>query len=149
MSLEKIIMKDLKTAMKQKDQAALRAIRAVKAAILLLKTDGAHNEITAADELKLLQKLVKQRRESLDIYEKQGREDLAIKEKEEIEVISRYLPTQLSLEEIKSEVEKIVAETGASSMKDMGRVMGLANQKMAGKADGKAIAVLVKEMLSN
>ena len=147
MSLEKRIMADLKIAMKEKDQAALRAIRAVKAAILLLKTDGTHQEITAGDELKLLQKLVKQRKESLDIYEKQGREDLAIKEREEIKVISRYLPAQLSPDEIKDVVEKIVSDLGASSMKDMGRVMGLANQQMAGKADGKTIATLVKKML--
>lgn len=148
MSLESTIMTDLKTAMKAKDQAALRSIRAIKAAILLFKTDGSGKELDEAGEIKMIQKLVKQRQDSLDIYEKQGREDLAITEREEIEVLQRYLPKQLSDEELSKFIEALVGEVGASSMKDMGKVMGLANQRLAGKADGKTIAAKVKEMLS-
>jgi uncharacterized protein YqeY len=148
MSLESTIMTDLKTAMKAKDQAALRSIRAIKAAILLVKTDGSGKELDEAGEIKMIQKLVKQRQDSLDIYEKQGREDLAITEREEIEVLQRYLPKQLSDEELSKFIEALVGEVGASSMKDMGKVMGLANQRLAGKADGKTIAAKVKEMLS-
>lgn len=148
MSLESKLMPDLKAAMKAKDQAALRSIRAIKASILLLKTDGSGKEVDEAAEIKLLQKLVKQRKDSLEIFEKQGREDLAVTEREEIEIIEKYLPTQMSEEEIKSVVVSIISETGASSMRDMGRVMGMANQKMAGQADGKAIANVVKALLS-
>ncbi|MCL4107788.1 UNVERIFIED_CONTAM: hypothetical protein GTU68_027173 [Idotea baltica] len=149
MSLEKTLMKDLKEAMKAKDQAALRSIRAVKSAIMLLKTDGTGKEIDGDAEIKLLQKQIKQRKDSLEIFEKQDREDLAAKEREEIAVLERYLPAQLSEEEIKSNIEAIIAETGAAGMKDMGRVMGAANKKMAGKADGKTIASVVKTLLSN
>ena len=147
MSLEKQITEDLKVAMKAKDQAALRATRAIKAAILLKKTDGSHKEIDDGEELKLLQKLVKQRKESLDIFKKQGRQDLAKIEEEEIQIIEKYLPAQLNEEEVKEVVDKIIVTTGATSMKDMGRVMVLANQEMAGKADGKMIASLVKSIL--
>ena len=147
MSLETKLMTDLKVAMKAKDQAALRSIRAVKAAILLLKTDGSGKEVDDAAEIKVLQKLVKQRKDSLEIFEKQEREDLAVKEREEIEVIERYLPAQMSEDEIKTIVQGIIEQTGASSMRDMGKVMGMANQKMAGKADGKTIASVVKTML--
>lgn len=147
MSLEKKLMEDLKVAMKAKDQVALRSIRAVKAALLLMKTDGSGNEIDEAAEIKLLQKLVKQRKESLDIYEKQEREDLAVKEREEIEVLEKYLPAQMSEEEITTHVKAIIDATGASSMKDMGKVMGMANEKMAGQADGKTIAAVVKRLL--
>lgn len=148
MSLESKLMPDLKAAMKAKDQAALRSIRAIKASILLLKTDGSGKEVDEAAEIKLLQKLVKQRKDSLEIFEKQGREDLAVTEREEIEIIEKYLPTQMSEEEIKSVVVSIISETGASSMRDMGRVMGMANQKMVGQADGKTIATVVKALLS-
>lgn len=148
MSLEKKLMEDLKVAMKAKDQVALRSIRAVKAALLLMKTDGSGNEIDEAAEIKLLQKLVKQRKESLDIYEKQEREDLAVKEREEIEVLEKYLPAQMSEEEITTHVKAIIDATGASSMKDMGKVMGMANEKMAGQADGKTIAAVVKRLLA-
>lgn len=148
MSLERKIMDDLKAAMKAKDQAALRSIRSIKSAILLLKTDGTGKEIDEAAEIKLLTKLVKQRKDSLEIYEKQGREDLAVTEREEIAVIEKYLPAQMSEDEIKAEINKIIADTGASSMKDMGRVMGMANKAMAGKADGKTIASIVKALLS-
>ena len=142
-------MDDLKVAMKQKDQAALRAVRAVKAALLVKKTDGSGDEIDEAVEIQILQKLVKSRRESLEIYEKQGREDLAQIEKEEIAVIEKYLPEQLDEAGIEAIVTEIIANVGASSMKDMGKVMGLANAELAGKADGKAIATLVKKHLQN
>lgn len=148
MSLESKIQADLKEAMKAKDQVALRGIRAIKAALLLLKTDGSGEEITEAKEIKLLQKLVKQRKDSLEIYEKQNREDLAAVEREEIPIIEKYLPEAMSPEELKAAITKIVADTGASSMKDMGKVMGMANAQFAGKADGKTIASMVKELLS-
>jgi uncharacterized protein YqeY len=147
MSLEKTIMTDLKNAMKAKDQAALRGIRAIKSAILLEKTSGSGKEITEADEIKMLQKLVKQRKDSEQIYLKEGREDLAAKEAEEIEVIQRYLPEQMSDEELEKEVKAIVEEVGATSMKDMGKVMWLASQRFAGRAEGKAISAKVKAIL--
>lgn len=147
MRLEDKIKEDLKTAMKAKDKKALRGIRAIKAAILLAKTDGTEGELDEEKEIKLLQKLVKQRRDSIEIYEKEGREELAETEKEEIAIIEKYLPEQLSEEELKAEVKKIIEETGASSMKDMGKVMGQATKKLQGKADGKAISAAVKELL--
>ncbi len=148
MSLEQKIMADLKTAMLAKDEAGLRGLRAVKAAIILAKTsEGANGELKQADETKLLQKLIKQRRDSLEIYEKQNRADLAIKEKEEIAVIEKFLPKQLGVEELKPIIEKIIAETGASSSADMGKVMGAANKQLAGQADGKTISAVVKELL--
>ena len=147
MTLEEKINKDLKTAMKAKDQAALRGIRAIKSAILLAKTDGSGKELNEELEIKMLQKLVKQRKDSLDIYEKQGREDLATKEREEIEVIERYLPEQLGEEELKAIIGQIIQQTGASSMRDMGKVMGMASKQLAGKADGKTISGVVKQLL--
>lgn len=132
-----------------KDEAALRSLRAVKAAILLAKTsEGGSGELKEDDEVKLLQKLVKQRKDSLEIFEKQNREDLALKEREEIAVIEKFLPKQLSAEEIKTALSKIIADTGASSPADMGKVMGAATKQLAGKADGKTISSLVKELLS-
>lgn len=148
MSLETRINNDLKEAMKAKDQQALRGIRAIKAAILLAKTDGTHHDLDEASEIKLLQKLVKQRKDSLDIYEKQGREDLAQTEREEIEIIEKYLPEQMSEEELEKIVKAIVEKTGASSMRDMGKVMGMASKQLAGKADGKTISEIVKKLLS-
>ena len=148
MSLETIIMGDLKAAMKAKDQASIRSIRAIKAAILLAQTDGSGKTLDEADEIKMIQKLIKQRQDSLEIYEKQGREDLAVTEREEIEVLQKYLPKQMSAEELSKFLEALVGEVGASSMKDMGKVMGLANQRLAGKADGKTIASMVKQLLS-
>lgn len=148
MSLETKIADDLKNAMKSKDQAALRSVRAIKAAILLFKTDGSGNALDTNAEIKILQKLVKQRQDSLDIYEKQGREDLAVTEREEIEIIQRYLPAQLSAAELKSSIQALIAETGATSAKEMGKIIGLANQQLAGKAEGKAIAAMVKEFLN-
>jgi len=147
MSLEQKINDDLKTAMKAKDQSALRGIRAIKSAILLAKTDGSGNEIDEAGEIKILQKLVKQRKDSLEIYQKQNRDDLAATEREEIEIIERYLPVQLSDEELRKIIAEIISKTGAESMKDMGKVMGVASARLAGKADGKAIASVVRELL--
>lgn len=149
MSLEQRLMTDLKEAMKAKDQAKLRSIRAVKAAIILMKTDGSGDEITEEKEIKLIQKLVKQRKESLDIYEKQDRADLAAIEKEEISVLETYLPEQMDEEELKAVIQGIMEKVGASSMADMGKVMGIASQELAGKADGKAISAIVKQILAN
>lgn len=149
MSLETQIMEQLKEAMKAKNEAKLRSLRAIKAAIILAKTsEGANGEISADDEMKLLQKLVKQRKDSLDIYNQQGRADLAVKEQEEIDVINLFLPKQMTEEELKSAIAAILAETGASSPADMGKVMGVATKQLAGKADGKAISAMVKSLLS-
>lgn len=149
MSLEQKVMTNLKTAMFAKDEKSLRSLRAIKASIITVKTaEGFSGEIKEDDEIKLLQKLVKQRKDSLEIYEKQNREDLAVKEREEIEIIEKFLPKQMSDEELKEIIGKIVNETGASSPADMGKVMGLANKQLAGKADGKMIAAIVKEILS-
>ncbi len=148
MSLESKLMPDLKAAMKAKDQAALRGIRAVKAEILKFKTSGTGEELTDDAEIKILQRLIKSRQDSLSIFEEQGREDLAVVEREEIAIISKYLPEQLSPEELKTKIQEIITQTGASSMKDMGKVMGMASKAMAGKADGKSISTLVKQLLS-
>lgn len=148
MRLQDRIMPDLKTAMKAKDKPALRTIRAVKAAILLQQTDGTNTEMTEEMEIKLIQKMAKQRQDSMDIFVKQGREDLAETEKEELEVLKRYLPEQLSADQIKEIVSKIIADTGAEGMKDMGKVMGLVSKELAGKADGKTISGVVKASLT-
>jgi len=146
MTLEEKINTDLKTAMLAKDEAALRALRAVKSAILLAKTSGG-GTVSPEDEMKMLQKLVKQRKESLDIYQSQGRADLAKGEIEEIAVIEKFLPKQMGEDEIKEELKKIIAQTGASSAADMGRVMGAASKHFAGKADNKVVSMLVKQLL--
>ena len=149
MNLEQKIMADMKDAMKSKNEAALRGLRAVKAAIIIAKTaEGAGGELKEEDETKLLQKLVKQRRDSLDIFQKQNREDLAQKEQEEIAVIEKFLPKQMSEEELKAGLSEIIAQVGATSPADMGKVMGAATKQFAGKADGKAISTAVKELLS-
>jgi uncharacterized protein len=149
MGLEQKIMTDLKAAMLAKDEIALRSLRAIKAAILLAKTsEGASGELKEDEEIKLLQKLVKQRKDSLEIYEQQNRADLAQKEKEEIGIIEKFLPAQLSNEELKAIISKIITDTGASSPADMGKIMGVATKQLAGKADGKTISALVKELLS-
>lgn len=149
MSLELNINAAIKTAMLAKSEAELRALRAIKAAILLAKTaEGGTGELTEADESKMLQKLAKQRKDSLEIFRQQNREDLAKKEEEELEVIERFLPKQLSETELREAVTLIIAETGATSPSDMGKVMGIATKQLAGKADGKAISALVKELLS-
>ncbi|MEO7265465.1 MAG: GatB/YqeY domain-containing protein [Ferruginibacter sp.] len=148
MALEQQIMAEMKDAMKAKDEALLRALRAIKAEIIKAKTEpGAGGEIDEATEQKFLQKMMKQRRDSLEIFEKQGRTDLSQKEKEEMAVIERFLPKQLSSQEIKEVVAKIIDETGAASAADMGKVMGMASKQLAGKADGKTISGIVKELL--
>lgn len=148
MSLEEKINRDLVVAMKAKDETTLRSIRAIKAAIQLAKTDGSGQAIDETREVQMLQKLVKTRQESLDIYTKNNRPELAEKEREEIEVIKRYLPAMLEGAELEAILKKIVAETGATSAKDMGKVMGAANKQLAGKADGRAISEIVKKLLS-
>ena len=149
MGLEQKVMADMKDAMKAKDEAGLRGLRAIKAAIIIAKTaEGAHGELKEEDETKLLQKLVKQRKDSLDIFTKQNRDDLAKKEEEEIAVIEKFLPKQMSGDELKAAIAAIIAETGASSPADMGKVMGVASKKLGGQADGKAISGVVKELLA-
>lgn len=149
MSLEQTINQDIKSAMIAKDNVRLRGLRAVKAAILLAKTEKAGiDELSEEAEIKVLQKLVKQRKESAEIYKEQGREDLFQIEFEEQQVIEAYLPKQLSREEIQEVIKTIIDQTGASGMKDMGKVMGQANAVLAGKADGKTISEIVKSSLS-
>jgi len=149
MALEQSVMAEMKDAMKAKNEAALRGLRAIKAAIIVAKTaEGAGGELKEEDETKLLQKLVKQRKDSLEIYQKQDRPDLAQKELEEINVIEKFLPKQLSEAELKDAVSAIITQVGASSPADMGKVMGVASKQLAGKADGKAISTAVKELLS-
>jgi len=148
MSLEEKINADIKTAMLAKEKDKLEALRAIKSAVLLAKTaGGVAAEINEADENKLLQKLVKQRKDAAEIYISQARQDMADVELFQSAVIEKYLPQQLSEEEIKIEINKIIIETGATSAKEMGKVMGLATQRLAGKADGKIISQLVKTML--
>jgi uncharacterized protein YqeY len=148
MALEATIMADLKEAMKAKDKVTLEALRAIKTAILNEKTAAGAKEMTEADELKLLTKLRKQRVESATIFREQNRLDLAEPEEAQIEVIERYLPAMMSEEEIRAKVSEIIATTGASSMADMGKVMGQATGTMAGRADGKVISGIVRELLS-
>lgn len=147
MALEQNIMTELKAAMLAKDEAKLRGLRAIKSAILLAKTSGTAGDLSEADEIKLLQKLVKQRKESLEIYEKQGREDLASGERQEIEVIEKFLPQMMSEEQVRAELKTIIASVGATSAAEMGKVMGAATKHFAGKADNKMVSALVKELL--
>tara|TARA_B100000809_G_scaffold265888_1_gene326229 strand:+ start:161 stop:610 length:450 start_codon:yes stop_codon:yes gene_type:complete len=149
MSLEKKLMEAIKTAMKEKNQQALAALRAVKAELIILKTSGSSSELNETDENKILQKLVKQRKDSASIFSEQNREDLAVPELEQAEIISQFLPKQMSKNEVEIVVTEIISKTGASSMKDMGKVMGLTNSQLAGKADGKTISGIVKKLLSN
>lgn len=149
MSLEEQVMAGMKEAMKSKNEALLRGLRAIKAEIIKAKTEpGANGQISAEGELKLLQKLVKQRRDSLEIFQQQNRTDLAQKEQEEITVIEQFLPKQLEPEALKKIVAEIIASVGASGPQDMGKVMGVASKQLAGQADGKAISAVVKELLS-
>lgn len=148
MALEPRIMADLKTAMKAKDKVALEALRAIKTALLNEKTAAGAKEMVEADELKLLTKLRKQRVESATIFREQGRIDLAEPEEAQIAIIERYLPEMLSEEEIKAKVKEIIEALGASSMADMGKVMGQASGSMAGQADGKIISGIVRNLLS-
>jgi uncharacterized protein YqeY len=149
MMISNTIDQEIKQAMLAKNQSKLRGLRAIKAALLLAKTEkGATEEITADTEMKILQKLIKQRKESSDIYHQQGRADLALVEDEEIEVIAHFLPKQLEKAEVEAIIAGIIATSGASSMKDMGKVVGLANKDLAGKADGKLIAEIIKSQLA-
>lgn len=148
MSLVDNINAAMKQAMKDKAKPQLTALRAVKAAILLAQTESSDRQLSEADEIKLLQKLVKQRKESLEIYNKQGRTDLAEVEKVEIATISEFLPEAMSNEEVEAVAKQVVSELGASSMKDMGRVMGVVSKKLAGQADGSQISGIVKQLLS-
>ena len=142
-------MTALKTAMKEKDSTSLEALRAVKSALLLAQTSaGAGDNMSEDEEMKLLQKLVKQRKDSAAIFTEQGRDDLAQPELDQAAVIARFLPAQLDAEAITKVVDAIIAQTGASSMKDMGKVMGMASSQLAGQADGKTISGIVKDRLS-
>jgi uncharacterized protein YqeY len=150
MSLEQTINEGIKTAMKAKNEPELRSLRAIKAAILLAKTSAERSgELTEAEEIQLLGKLVKQRKDSLEIFRQQHREDLATREEEEIAVISRFLPQPMTEEELRNRLQEIITETGAASPADMGKVMGLATKRLAGKADGKAIATMVRTLLTS
>lgn len=149
MSLEKQIMEQMKEAMKAKDSVALEALRAIKSGIILAKTEsGAKDELSNDDEIKLLQKLVKQRKDSAAIYSEQGRQDLAEPELAQVAVIEKFLPAQLSEKEIEEAVSKIISEGGFSGMASMGQVMGIASKELAGKADGKTISTIVKKLLA-
>lgn len=148
MELEKEVMDKLKSAMREKNHDRMEALRAVKAEILNAKTAAGLKSMTEEAQLKLLQRMVKQRLDSMQIFQGQNRPDLAEKEESQAKIISEFLPKQMSEEEIEKEIEKIVQETGASTMKDMGKVMGLASQRMAGKANNKTVSVIVKRKLS-
>ena len=150
MSLKDQLNQEIKTAMRAKDQVALRTLRALKSAIMLIETSEGRTDpiLTADEELKLLMNQAKQRKDSFEQYAQNGREDLAQKEKEELEVIERFLPKQMSPEELHEVVTQIMSEVGATSMRDMGKVMGIASKKLAGRADGKSIAAIVKAALS-
>jgi len=148
MSIQKEVMEQLKSAMKSKDKVALESLRALKSAFLLVNTSGASAELSETDELKIVQKLVKQRKDSAAIFSEQGRDDLADPEIAQAKILEQFLPNQLSKEELKKAIEEIVEQTGASSMRDMGKVMGIASKQLGGEADGKAISMVVKELLS-
>src|SRR6202165_4441143 len=150
MSLEQEVMAKMKEAMKAKEEAKLRGLRAIKAEIIKAKTEpGAGGEISQEKEIAMLQKMVKQRKDSLDIHRQQHGAYLAVKEEEEIAVIENFLPRQLTEEELRAELQQVISETGAAGPADMGKVMGAANKKLAGRADGKTIATLVKQLLAS
>ncbi|MEZ4919383.1 MAG: GatB/YqeY domain-containing protein [Saprospiraceae bacterium] len=149
MSLEERIKKDLVAAMKAKDEVALRSIRAIKAAILLMKTDGSGQEIDEAKEVALVQKLVKSRQDSIDIYLKNGREELAKIEQEEVDILRNYLPKMLEGAELEELVRGFIAQTGASGPSDMGKVMGMASKQLAGKVEGRVLSETVKRLLNS
>lgn len=149
MSLELTINGEIKAAMLAKQEATLRGLRAIKSAILLAKTaDGQQGELSEADEIKILQKLAKQRKDSLEVFVQQHREDLAQKEREELEVIEKFLPKAMDPEELKATLKEIIASVGATSKADMGKVMGVASKQLAGQADGKTINAMVSELLN-
>lgn len=148
MSLQQHVMEEMKAAMKAKDKVALESLRAIKSALLLAKTDnGSNAELSEEDEIQLVQKLVKQRKDSAAIFTEQGREDLAAPELAQVAIIEKFLPAQLSEEEIEKVVEKTISAVGASGMKDMGKVMGMVSKELAGQADGKTISTIVKSKL--
>tara|TARA_R110000868_G_scaffold1635_6_gene13106 strand:- start:26065 stop:26517 length:453 start_codon:yes stop_codon:yes gene_type:complete len=150
MGLQQRVMEDMKTAMRAKDTLALESLRAIKSALLLAQTEtGPGTELTEEEEVKLVQKLVKQRKDSAAIYKEQGREDLAEPELAQALIIEKFLPEQLSEEEIEKVVVHTIATVGAAGMKDMGKVMGIVSQELAGKADGKTISNIVKAKLAN
>jgi uncharacterized protein YqeY len=147
--LENTINQDIKTAMLAKDQTSLRSLRAIKSALLLAKTEkGASQDITEEAEIKVLQRLVKQRKESADIYKGQNRDDLYKIETDEIEVIEKYLPQQLSQEELNTYIKGLIEKLNVTSVKEMGKIMGVANKELSGKADGKAISETIKSLLA-
>lgn len=148
MSLENIINEAIKTAMKEKDKVALDSLRAVKSQILLLKTEARGTDVSAEQEIAILQRMIKQRKDSFEQFAAQGRNDLAEVETAQMKVIEKFLPKQLSPEELESEIRKIISETGAESLKDLGKVMGTASKQLAGKSDGKSISEMVKKLLS-
>lgn len=148
MSLQTQITDALKTAMKNKDQEALAALRAIKSELLLMQTSGGDTTISEQEEIKLLQKLVKQRKESADVFTAQNRSDLAETELAQIKVIEQFLPEQMSEEEVEKIIASIIKEGSFSGMQDMGKVMGMANAKLAGAADGKTISTVVKKLLT-
>jgi uncharacterized protein YqeY len=149
MSLEAKVMEGMKDAMKTKNEALLRALRAIKAEIIKAKTEpGANGAVSEEGELKLLQRMAKQRKDSLEVFTTQGRADLAQKEQEELDIIETFLPKQLGADELKAILEKIIAEVGAGGPQDMGKVMGVATKQLAGQADGKIVSALVKELLA-
>lgn len=149
MSLEAKVMEGMKDAMKTKNEALLRALRAIKAEIIKAKTEpGANGTVSEEGELKLLQRMAKQRKDSLEVFTTQGRADLAQKEQEELDIIEQFLPKQLGADELKVILEKIIAELGAAGPQDMGKVMGVATKQLAGQADGKVVSALVKELLA-
>ncbi|OPB86190.1 GatB/YqeY domain-containing protein [Elizabethkingia ursingii] len=148
MSLEVQVMDAMKTAMKEKDKVALDALRAIKAQIILVKTDGKGADVTPEQEIAILQRMVKQRKDSMEQFNAQNRQDLAEVEEAQTKVIEKFLPAQLSAEELEAEVKKIIAESGAEGAKDLGKVMGLASKTLAGKSDGKSISEMAKKLLS-
>lgn len=148
MSLENTISEAIKTAMRAKDKVALDSLRAVKSQILLLKTESLGAEVSPEQEIAILQRMVKQRKDSHDQFSAQGRNDLAEVEEAQMKIIEQFLPKQLSAEELESEMKNIIAETGAESMKDLGKVMGIASKSLAGKSDGKSISEMAKKLLS-
>lgn len=150
MSLELTINQEIKTAMLAKQEAALRGLRAIKSAILLAKTaDGRNGELSEDDEVKILQKLAKQRKDSLEVFVTQNREDLAQKEREELSIIEKFLPAQMNEAELRAALQSLIAEVGPAGPGDMGKVMGVATKQLAGKADGKMISAMVKELLAS
>ena len=148
MSVQTEVMQQMKEAMKSKDKIALESLRALKSAFLLANTSGSGVELSEADEIKIVQKLVKQRKDSAAIFEQQGRADLADPELAQAAVLEKFLPTQMSEAEVKSVIQGIIAQVGATGKKDMGKVMGMGSKELAGKADGKMISGIVKELLS-